>query len=115
MERDARGRFVAGNSFASLGGKARAAKLTPSERRQIAKNGFQALARQRFNGKRRKAAAWLFDPLGYQRQELAGLAPIEARNDGIWGNAEDDLTAAELEEVVVGRPGLRADIDDHWT
>ena len=68
MERDARGRFVTGNSFASLGGKARATKLTPSERRQIAKIGFQALAYRYFNGKRRKAAAWLFDPLGYHRQ-----------------------------------------------
>jgi hypothetical protein len=46
-------------------GKSRAAKLTPERRHAIAKAGFAALAERRFGGRKRKAAAWLFDPLGY--------------------------------------------------
>jgi hypothetical protein len=65
---DDHGRFTAGNPFASSGGRARAETLTPERRREIAKVGFAALAEQMFYGRRRKAAAWLFDPLGYRTE-----------------------------------------------
>ena len=65
--RDERGRFVAGHPFARLGGLARAAALTPERRSEIARLGFAALTAQRFGGRRRKCAAWLFDPLGYRQ------------------------------------------------
>jgi hypothetical protein len=67
-DRDERGRFLAGNRLASAGGKARAEKLTPEQRHAIAKAGFAALATKYFDGRRRKCAAWLFDPLGYQTE-----------------------------------------------
>jgi hypothetical protein len=64
---DDKGRFMPGNAYASIGGRRRAEQLTPARRHEIAKLGFAALAEQRFGGKRRKAAAWLFDPLGYRQ------------------------------------------------
>jgi hypothetical protein len=42
--------------------------LTPEQRHAIAKAGFAALATKYFDGRRRKCAAWLFDPLGYQTE-----------------------------------------------
>ena len=44
---------------ARLGGLARAARLTPARRREIAAMGFQALVDKRFGGDRRAAVAWL--------------------------------------------------------
>ena len=44
---------------ARLGGLARAARLAPARRREIAAMGFQALVDQRFAGDRRAAIAWL--------------------------------------------------------
>jgi hypothetical protein len=66
---DDKGRFTPGNPYASTGGRRRAETLTPERRRAIAKAGFAALCAQRFGGKRRKCAAWLFDPLGYHTSE----------------------------------------------
>jgi hypothetical protein len=63
--RDAQGRFTPGNGYGSDGGRARAATLSPARRHEIAKTGFAALAAKYFGGRRRKCAAWLFDPLGY--------------------------------------------------
>ena len=42
-----------------LRGIARAAKLTPARRREIAKRGFQALVAKRFGEDRRRAIDWL--------------------------------------------------------
>jgi len=44
---------------ARLGGLARAARLSPARRREIAAMGFQALVDKRFGGDRRAAIAWL--------------------------------------------------------
>jgi hypothetical protein len=44
---------------ARLGGLARAARLSPTRRREIAAMGFQALVDQRFGGDRRAAIDWL--------------------------------------------------------
>jgi hypothetical protein len=66
--RNARGQFTPGNGFASIGGRARAAQLPPEQRRAIAQAGFRALAARRFEGRTRRCAAWLFDPLGYRSE-----------------------------------------------
>lgn len=57
--RDDAGRFLPGNGYASAGGRARAAKLTPQRRREIAAAGLAALAARQFGGDRAAAAAWL--------------------------------------------------------
>lgn len=44
---------------ARLGGLARAAKLSPERRSEIARMGFDALVAKRYGGVRRKAARWL--------------------------------------------------------
>ena len=44
---------------ARLGGLARAARLTPARRSEIARMGFAALVVKRFAGDRRAAIAWL--------------------------------------------------------
>ncbi len=54
---------------ARLGGIARAAKLAPARRREIAKRGFQALVEKRFGGDRRRAIDWLV---------AKGLATLDA-------------------------------------
>ena len=66
MERDAQGHFLPGNTIAVMGGKARMAALTAAEKRALARQGFNALAGKYFDGRKRKCAAWLFDPLGYR-------------------------------------------------
>ena len=45
--------------IAPLGGRARAAKLTPERRRAIAQMGFAALVNRRFGGDRQAALDWL--------------------------------------------------------
>jgi hypothetical protein len=44
---------------ARLGGRARAARLAPARRREIAAMGFRALVEKRFGGDRRAAINWL--------------------------------------------------------
>lgn len=57
--RDSRGRFTIGNTFASIGGRARADRLTPTRRREIAKMGLKGLADSRFGGDAAAARDWL--------------------------------------------------------
>lgn len=57
--RTTRGRFDLCNSHSFKGGRARAEKLSPERRREIAQAGFQGLADRHFKGDRRKAAEWL--------------------------------------------------------
>jgi hypothetical protein len=45
--------------IAPLGGRARAAQLTPARRREIARQGFQAMVDRHFGGDRVAALAWL--------------------------------------------------------
>lgn len=48
--KDPHGRFTAGNDYATQGGRARAEKLPPERRREIARAGFRALVERRFDG-----------------------------------------------------------------
>jgi hypothetical protein len=57
--RAANGRFLAGNEWASEGGKARAAKLGADRCAEIARLGFEALVDQRFEGNEGKAIRFL--------------------------------------------------------
>ena len=50
LQRDARGRFAPGNTIASAGGHARAKRLTRRRRRAIARQGYRALVKRRFDG-----------------------------------------------------------------
>lgn len=59
MGKDKRGRFLPGNEYASLGGQARAAKLTPERRSSIARKGFWGLVNKRFDGDKERALNWL--------------------------------------------------------
>ena len=52
------GRFTAGNAWASVGGRARAAKLSAGQRQEIARLGFEALV-ARFDGHKGKAVRFL--------------------------------------------------------
>lgn len=58
-ERDEQGRFLPGHRWASKGGQARARALTPERRREIARLGWRALVKRRFNGDAKAAKAWL--------------------------------------------------------
>lgn len=57
--RDAGGLFTRGNPWASKGGQARAAALSPERRRQIAAAGWAGFVARRFGGDPARAAAWL--------------------------------------------------------
>ena len=48
--RDARGRFTTGNTIASVGGRARAAALSPRRRKAIARKARRAMVRKHFAG-----------------------------------------------------------------
>lgn len=58
-ERNERGQFLPGNTTARRGGQARAATLSPEERRAIASRGWQALVAKRFSGSQERAADYL--------------------------------------------------------
>ena len=51
--------------IAPLGGKARAARLSPERRREIARMGFQAMVARRFGGDREAALEWLTARLNF--------------------------------------------------
>ncbi len=57
----ANGQFELCNGYGFRGGRARAEKLSPERRREIAAMGFQALADKYFKGDRRKCRDWLVD------------------------------------------------------
>ena len=66
--RDARGRFTTGNTAASAGGRARAAKLSARRRRQIARQGYRAMVAKCFHGDERAQRAY-FAALGLWNSE----------------------------------------------
>jgi len=71
-DRDARGRFMAGNQFARAGGQARAAKLSPRRRKTIARKARRAMVRKHFAGDDRA-----------QRKYFAGTpVPVRAAHPG---------------------------------
>ncbi len=81
--------------IASLGGKARAARLSPERRREIARQGFQALVRRRFGGDRGAAIAHLIGQGRMARLDLARAALAHlARVHGL--DLPPDAAAAEL-------------------
>jgi hypothetical protein len=57
--RDERGRFAPGNADASKGGQARAERLTPARRREIARAGWRAMVERHFGGDEQAAGEWL--------------------------------------------------------
>ena len=57
------GRFGPGNSFGSAGGRARAERLTPEQRREIGRAGWRGLVDKRFGGDEDAAREW-FAALG---------------------------------------------------
>ncbi len=59
VNRDAKGRFTAGNEWASKGGRARAKALPAERRKEIARLGFAAMVERHFAGDRQKATDWL--------------------------------------------------------
>jgi hypothetical protein len=59
--------------IASAGGKARAAKLTPERRREIAALGFAAMTHKKFRGVRQKGVRYLKDK-GAIPQDRPGTA-----------------------------------------
>ena len=71
--RSAGGKFAKGNTISSKGGQARAAKLSKRRRRQIAKQGFQALVDKRFNGNRQLAKNWVGDIGAHNYAKSTGL------------------------------------------
>ncbi len=83
-DRDTAGRFLPGNAHAAAGGRARADKLAPTRRREIAQAGFAALVDKHFAGDRDLAkryigdvGAWAGDPYkGTRWQHFAHPGPI---------------------------------------
>ena len=73
-QRRGNGQFAPGNSISSRGGRARAAKLSPRRRRQIAKSGWVGLVDRRFGGDERAAKLWV-GAVGafHYDQQLQGL------------------------------------------
>jgi hypothetical protein len=71
-ERDARGRFLPGNTAAGQGGRARAAKLNPRRRRAIARRGYRAMVRRHFGGDRHAQRTYLAQLGTYVYERMAG-------------------------------------------
>lgn len=83
-DRDARGRFAAGNHAASAGGRARAAKLSKRRRRAIARKGYRAMVARHFGGDS-QAQKKFFGELGiYNSERVFEGTPIRvlARHPG---------------------------------
>ena len=68
QERDNRGRFTKGNTFAAAGGRARADKLTRRRRRAIARKARRAMVRKHFGGDDRAQRRY-FAALGLHNYE----------------------------------------------
>ncbi len=80
-ERDEKGRFIKGSAaaFGARGGRARAARLTPEERVELARLGLQAVADRYFGGDVIAAQAWLAVRGGKAR----GRAALRDREKGV--------------------------------
>ncbi|MCB0182652.1 MAG: hypothetical protein KDE31_00225 [Caldilineaceae bacterium] len=73
-QRNRNGQFARGNSISKRGGRARAHALTPTRRRQIARQGWRGLVAKRFDGDERAAKLWVGAIGAYHYdQRLAGL------------------------------------------
>lgn len=58
-DRNQRGRFLPGNQTAARGGQARAAKLPPKRRQEIARAGWQAFVERHFAGDEQAAGEYI--------------------------------------------------------
>ena len=76
--------------IAPLGGKARAARLSPERRREIARQGFAAMVARHFAGDKAAAIEWLtarlnfvHDPCPWNRvfQDPGPMPPARDQND----------------------------------
>ena len=65
------GQFQRGNATATAGGHARAAALTPDERRAIAQKGLQTIADRLFDGDVVAAQLWLSERGAIARRAAA--------------------------------------------
>lgn len=72
QQRDARGRFVAGNTIARDGGHARAKKLPKRRRRAIARKGYRVMVARHFGGDRNCQRSYLAELGRYAYEVQAG-------------------------------------------
>ncbi len=72
LNRDARGRFIAGNHAASAGGRARAAKLSRRRRKAIARKGYRVMVARHFGGDRQAQRKYLAQLGAYNYEVMAG-------------------------------------------
>ena len=77
-ERDAKGRFVAGNTSSGKGGRMRAARQTPAERAALARSGLEAVAAE-LGCTPEEAAKWLSErgTAALRRKWAAEAAPSQ--------------------------------------
>lgn len=84
MSRAANGQFTRSNSYAAIGGRARAAKLSRRRRRAIARKGYRAMVRKHFLGDFRAQRAY-WAALGMWNSEKVFIGtpvPVRAVNPG---------------------------------
>lgn len=84
MNRAANGQFTRGNSYAAIGGRVRAAKLSSRRRRAIARKGYRAMVRKHFLGDFRAQRAY-WAALGMWNSEKVFIGtpvPVRAVNPG---------------------------------
>lgn len=74
MQRNDKGQFVRGNTVASKGGRARARTLTPAQRRQIARQGWDAMVDKHFAGDEAAAKRWWGSIGAWASDVMAGYA-----------------------------------------
>ena len=71
-QRDSRGRFVRGNSIASIGGQARAQKLSPRRRKAIARLARRRMVERHFGGDDRQQRQYFAELGRYAYEAAAG-------------------------------------------
>lgn len=71
-QRDRRGRFVKGNTIASAGGQARAAKLSPRRRKAIARLARRRMVERHFGGDDRQQRQYFAELGRYAYEAQAG-------------------------------------------
>ena len=71
--RDAKGRFLPGNTEAAAGGRARAAKLSRRRRRAIARKGYRVMVKKHFLGDYRAQRAYFGDLGRWNYEQMAAV------------------------------------------
>jgi hypothetical protein len=72
QQRDARGRFAAGNTIAAAGGLARAQKLSKRRRKAIARKGYRIMVARHFGGDQQCQRSYLAELGRYAYESMAG-------------------------------------------